>query len=287
MTPVMLVAILGSTIFLAHGQQASALVNSPPIVNQIPDQVVEELQTLTFNASASDPDGQQISFSLQNAPYGASIDSATGVFTWTPTEEQGSGIYKIDVVVTDGFVISAGTVTIIVKDVGGGGDSGGGHRSFGPSDLGSSGESQQGPTELTAEPANIPLDGVTGLKQESDPVNDGKLVSLTVQEPDGDVCAADGGNAEIPVEGLAKEYPTDFALVTDAGDGTCDTGDVGTYYAESEVSTKSGTLHDNTQFETDSPFVLPESPVGLVALLGSSLAALGAFALIRSKTLKI
>lgn len=286
---VLLIAIVVSTALAGTQiQQAFAAVNGLPTVNPIPDQIVDELQLLTFNVTASDPDGQQIVFSLQNPPYGASINSMTGMFTWTPTEEQGSGVYHINVIVSDGLVISSGTVMIIVNDVGGGGHGGGGAK------IGSSTISEPdlepsviGSTDLFASPPLIPLDGTTNLVQESDPANEGKLMSLTVQEPDGDVCSANGQDVEIPSSGLSNEYPTDFSLVTDAGDGACDTGDIGTYTAQSEVSTKDGTVQDSTQFEIDSPFVLPESPIGLIALLGSSLAALGAFMVMRGRTSKI
>lgn len=281
--PVILVALLGSiSLSMTQGQQASALVNGIPTVDYIPTQIVDELTTLTFDANATDPDGHQLIFSLHNAPYGASINSTTGVFTWTPTEQQGSGVYRIDVVVSDGFVISSSSVLIIVNDVGGGGHGGGRPASLNPTSPGI-GSSGQGSTNLFADPDNIPLDGTTNLVQESDPSSNGQLVSLIVQEPDGDVCSANGVSASIPVGGLSKSYPADFTLVTESGDGLCDTGDVGTYLAESEVNTNSGLVEDSTQFETDSPFVLPESPIGLIALLGSSVAAFSAFMLLRGQ----
>lgn len=285
--PILIVAILGSTILVAtQAQNAFALVNGLPSVNPIPDQMVDELTSLTFNVTASDPDGQQLLFSLQNAPYGASINSTTGVFTWTPTEEQGSGVYHINVVVSDGIVISSGSVMIVVNDVGGGGDGEGrpiSARLSGPG----VGSSEQGSTDLFAEPNSILLDGTTILTQESDPANNGMLMSLTVQEPDGDVCAASDMELYIPGSGLSREYPTNFELVTDAGDGMCETGDVGIFYAESQVNTTAGVVQDTTQFETQSPFVLPESPIGLIALLGSSLAVLSAFMLVRGRISKL
>jgi hypothetical protein len=42
-----------------------------------------------------------LAYSLSNAPPGAAINPTTGVFTWTPTETQGPGVYKIAVRVTD------------------------------------------------------------------------------------------------------------------------------------------------------------------------------------------
>ena len=41
---------------------------------------------ITFTATATDPDaGQTLTFSLTGAPAGATIDSSTGAFSWTPT----------------------------------------------------------------------------------------------------------------------------------------------------------------------------------------------------------
>ncbi len=42
-----------------------------------------------------------LTYNLSNAPAGATINAASGVFTWTPTEAQGPGIYNITVRVTD------------------------------------------------------------------------------------------------------------------------------------------------------------------------------------------
>jgi PKD repeat protein len=86
---------------------ATVVINSgnyPPVLDPIGAKTVDELTTLVFTATASDPDvpGQTLTFSLgPGAPSGASIDPLTGVFTWTPTEAQGPGIYPLKVIVTD------------------------------------------------------------------------------------------------------------------------------------------------------------------------------------------
>ncbi len=55
-----------------------------PIANQ----AVNEGSAAGFTASATDADdGQTITYSLIGAPAGASIDPATGVFSWTPTDD--------------------------------------------------------------------------------------------------------------------------------------------------------------------------------------------------------
>ncbi|NUM46498.1 MAG: tandem-95 repeat protein [Anaerolineales bacterium] len=77
-------------------------VNDAPALNAIGAQAVDELVQLTFDANANDIEGDTLTFSLDAGfPSGASIDSSTGLFTWTPTEEQGPGTYPITVRVTD------------------------------------------------------------------------------------------------------------------------------------------------------------------------------------------
>src|SRR5204862_218263 len=74
-----------------------AEVNVAPVLSGVPvSATINEEQLYTFTASASDHDlpAQILSFSLSGAPTGASINSATGVFTWTPGEAQGPGIYN-------------------------------------------------------------------------------------------------------------------------------------------------------------------------------------------------
>ena len=78
-------------------------VNAAPTLGAIADKTITELSTLTFTNSASDLDvpSQTLTYSLSNAPAGASIGSANGVFTWTPTEAQGPSTNVITVRVTD------------------------------------------------------------------------------------------------------------------------------------------------------------------------------------------
>jgi VCBS repeat-containing protein len=83
--------------------------NDAPVIAAIPAQSVEQGRTLTVNVSATDPDDSNVSpesnvltFSLQpNAPSGASIDPATGLFTWAVPRTQAVGLYTITVNVTD------------------------------------------------------------------------------------------------------------------------------------------------------------------------------------------
>jgi len=95
-------------------------INSAPVLDQIGNQTIDELQELAFTATASDSDipAQSLSFSIDaEAPEGASIDPVTGEFSWTPTEEQGPGDYHVYVYVTDGVAMDYERITITVNEV--------------------------------------------------------------------------------------------------------------------------------------------------------------------------
>jgi hypothetical protein len=73
-------------------------LNRPPVLTQIGDQTLLAGQRLIFTASATDPEGNALTYSLIGAPAGANMDAATGVFSWTPTQP---GTYTFAVRVTD------------------------------------------------------------------------------------------------------------------------------------------------------------------------------------------
>ena len=99
------------TISVSDGMAASSTsftltvleANHPAILAAIPDFIILEKDTLSFTNKAADPDlpAQTLNFSLSNAPAGAFVDPTTGIFSWTPTEEQGPSTNIITMVVTD------------------------------------------------------------------------------------------------------------------------------------------------------------------------------------------
>lgn len=79
-------------------------VNYPPAVPAIPEQAVDEEQSLAFAITATDPDlpAQRLTFSLGTAAAdGASVNPTNGLFSWTPSEVYGPGSYFFSVIVTD------------------------------------------------------------------------------------------------------------------------------------------------------------------------------------------
>ncbi|TKB06039.1 tandem-95 repeat protein, partial [Desulforhopalus sp. IMCC35007] len=116
------VTVSGGTSAYSFGTNGAALsviaVNDAPVLGPIGNQVVEEGSLLTFTATASDVDvpANTLTFSLSGTvPTGATIDASTGVFTWTPTEVQGPGVYTFDVTVSDGTLADSETITITVN----------------------------------------------------------------------------------------------------------------------------------------------------------------------------
>ena len=79
----------------------SVLTNRPPVLAAISNRTIFELTTLVITNSATDPNSNALTFNMLNAPVGAILNPATGVFSWTPTEAQGPGTNTISVVVTD------------------------------------------------------------------------------------------------------------------------------------------------------------------------------------------
>ena len=91
--------------------------NEPPVLDDIVPQDVDELETLSFTANATDGDNDTLEFSLVDAPAGALINMTTGLFSWTPTEQQ-DGIHVITVQVDDGNRgIDSGNATMTVLEV--------------------------------------------------------------------------------------------------------------------------------------------------------------------------
>ena len=77
-------------------------LNQAPVLSNVPSTAtINEGSDYSFTATAADPDGDNLTFVLYNAPAGASIDPVTGVFTWQPTESQGPSSYSFAVGVLD------------------------------------------------------------------------------------------------------------------------------------------------------------------------------------------
>ncbi len=76
----------------------------PPELQAIGDRALDELTALSFRAMAHDIAFENLTFSLDDgAPFGATIGASSGLFNWTPSEEDGPGEYAVTVRVTNGL----------------------------------------------------------------------------------------------------------------------------------------------------------------------------------------
>ncbi|MDF1533987.1 MAG: putative Ig domain-containing protein, partial [Methanosarcinaceae archaeon] len=94
----------------------SVLIDTAPAFAQIGAKSVDEESALTFTVSASDADGDSLAYSASNLPAGASFNTATRVFTWTPADGQ-AGSYTVTFDVTDGYLTDSESVTMTVNEV--------------------------------------------------------------------------------------------------------------------------------------------------------------------------
>ena len=111
-----LVRISDSSLNVAHAYSITVENTNriPVIESESVGQAVEN-QIFSHQVLASDADSQNLEFTLQNAPYGMTIDEL-GVINWTPTFQQ-SGNYIFIINVSDGEVNLEQEFTLIVENI--------------------------------------------------------------------------------------------------------------------------------------------------------------------------
>ena len=88
-------------------------VNRPPVLTAIGSKTINVGTNLSFTLSATDPDGDDLTYSATDLPSGATFNAATRMFTWTPGNTQ-AGSYNVNFSVSDGSLNDAETVAISV-----------------------------------------------------------------------------------------------------------------------------------------------------------------------------
>ena len=87
--------------------------NNPPNLDLIGDKTVNEGMELNFTLSATDPEGQTLTYSSSTLPTGASFIEKT--FIWTPGNNQ-VGIYPVTFTVSDGDLTDTEDINITVSE---------------------------------------------------------------------------------------------------------------------------------------------------------------------------
>ena len=99
------------TISVSDGQASAALAaftitvqsnNRPPVISGSPATAVTSGQSYSFTPTASDPDGNALTFSVVNRPSWATLNSSTGVLSGTPAAANVGTYSNISIRVSDG-----------------------------------------------------------------------------------------------------------------------------------------------------------------------------------------
>ena len=90
-------------------------INRAPVLSLIGSQRVAEGEGLEFVVSATDADGDELTYSMEDGPAGASLSNRT--FSWRPGYAQ-SGTYRVTFVISDGRGgTDRETVVITVEEI--------------------------------------------------------------------------------------------------------------------------------------------------------------------------
>ncbi len=103
-----------SNIVASSATPSTPADNNAPVLSNIGAKVISEGASLTFTASATDADGDVLTYSASNLPFGAVFSN--GSFNWTP-DYLSAGTYSVIVTVSDGTDSASETVSITVNDV--------------------------------------------------------------------------------------------------------------------------------------------------------------------------
>ena len=92
--------------------EASKSPNRAPVFDPIPEPFAERGGPLTVTVSATDPDGDALTYEAQDLPAGATFIGQT--FSWPAADAQ-SGTYEVTFVVTDGALQDSVTLTLTMR----------------------------------------------------------------------------------------------------------------------------------------------------------------------------
>src|SRR4051812_27235146 len=91
-----------------------ACPNHAPQLATVGDRSVVAGQTLSFTLPGTDADGDTLTYGASNLPAGATVDPASGAFSWTPSALQVGTYPGVHLTASDGSATAATDITITV-----------------------------------------------------------------------------------------------------------------------------------------------------------------------------
>ena len=105
-------SLMSIFLFFMIGCSTSVPTNHAPSINSIPVTGSVVGTTYTYNVEANDADGDSLTYSITSGPSNMTINSSTGVVSWTPTA---TGDYNVNLKVSDGVLFDTQIFTITVS----------------------------------------------------------------------------------------------------------------------------------------------------------------------------
>jgi len=112
-------AASGAISFLSDASNGTSVVtvtgrgNTAPVLDPIGNKAAFAFVDLSFNATATDGEGDVVTFGVSGLPLGATFDTSTGHFSWTPGASDAGG-HTMTFSATDGLASDSETITITV-----------------------------------------------------------------------------------------------------------------------------------------------------------------------------
>ena len=101
-------------VSLINGQ---ASIDHAPVLAAIGSKTINENAVLNFTTSATDADGDSLTYSASNLPTGAVFNASTQNFSWTPTYIQSGSYPNVHFQVSDGSLTASENITITINNV--------------------------------------------------------------------------------------------------------------------------------------------------------------------------
>jgi len=96
---------------------STSTTNQLPVIASIGNKTVNEAQAISFTVSATDPDGDTLTYSASNLPSGAAFNASTKAFSWTPSYAQAGTYSNVSFTVNDGHQNVSQVITVTVVNV--------------------------------------------------------------------------------------------------------------------------------------------------------------------------